>query len=73
MRPEVSSREEVQAASARNLARKPLLLCLFRADLLNLHNLKQVVLSDVWWMERADDDEGISCFTDVPFVGRAKE
>lgn len=24
-------------------------------------------------MECADDDEGISCFTDVPFVGRAKE
>jgi len=43
------------------------------SDSLNLHPLKQAFLSDIWWMECADDNEGIPCFTDVPFVGCAKE
>jgi len=39
----------------------------------NLGTLKQTVLRYVRWMECANDDEGISCFTYVPFVGCAQE
>ena len=40
---------------------------------MNLHSLKQALLRHVRRMECADDDEGIFRFTDVLFVGRAKE
>src|SRR5260370_1268721 len=39
----------------------------------NPSTLKETVLRYVRWMEGADDDEGISCFTYVPFIGCAQE